>query len=92
MDTWVWIVIAVVVALVVLGALFVVPRWRERSLEAKRTEASALRDRARIRVEKAEQREALAEEQAQEARRHREAAEATVQRADEVDPEVKDDD
>ena len=88
MDTWIWIVIAVVLALVVLGALFVVPRWRERSLEQKRTEASALRDRARVRVEKAEQREALAQEQAQEARRHREAAEATAQRADEVDPDA----
>jgi len=91
MDTWVWILIAVVAALVVLGALFVVPRWRARSLEQKRTEASSLRDRARIRAEKAEQREALAEEQAQEARRHREAAEATAQRADEIDPDKDDD-
>jgi F0F1-type ATP synthase membrane subunit b/b' len=88
MDTWVWIVIAVVLALVVLGALLVVPRMRERGLEEKRTEASALRDRARMRAEKAEQREALAEEQAQEARREREAADATAQRADEVDPDV----
>jgi FtsZ-interacting cell division protein ZipA len=88
MDTWVWIVIAVVVGLVILGALFVLPRWRERSLEQKRTEAATLRDRARVRVEKAEQREALAEEQAREARQHREAAEATAQRADEVDPDV----
>jgi FtsZ-interacting cell division protein ZipA len=91
MDTWVWIVIAVVVGLVILGALFVLPRWRERSLEQKRTEAATLRDRARVRAEKAEQREALAEEQAREARQHREAAEATAQRADEVDPDVDED-
>jgi F0F1-type ATP synthase membrane subunit b/b' len=88
MDTWVWIVIAVVVALVILGALFAMMTVRGRRLEDRRTEASALRGRARIREQKAERRQELADEQADEARREREAAEATRQRADDVDPDA----
>ena len=46
MDTWIWIVIAVVAALIVLGLVLVLPRWRENRLEQKRAEAAEREARA----------------------------------------------
>jgi len=89
MDAWVWIVL-ILIAVVVVAGIVALTRGRERRLETKRAEASALRERAEMCSEQAERREAIAEEQAREARREREAAEATVQRADELDPDVED--
>jgi F0F1-type ATP synthase membrane subunit b/b' len=94
MDSWVWIVLAVVAVLVV-GAAFAATQGRQRRLESRREEASTLRDRAEMRSEQAQERAAAAEQRqreadahAEEARREREAAEAAARRADELDPDV----
>jgi hypothetical protein len=89
MDTSAWIILAVVVALVVVGAAFALTRGRSRRVESRREEAGVLRERAQVRAAQAERNEAVAEEKALEARREREAAEATARRADDVDPDVE---
>jgi Tfp pilus assembly protein PilO len=88
MDTWLIIVI-IVVAVVVLALLaWAVTRGRQRRLEGKRVEATELRQEAQSRVQRADERQALAEEQAERARRERAEAESRLERADEVDPDV----
>jgi F0F1-type ATP synthase membrane subunit b/b' len=95
MDAWVWVLIVAAVIFVVLAAV-AVTRGRQRKLDTKRGEAGALRERAEMRSAQAERREAAAEEQTrqaerwmQEAQHEREVAQATAQRADDVDPDVK---
>jgi hypothetical protein len=95
MSAWVWVLI-VIAAIVVLGAVLMGTRGRQRRLEQKRGEAGVLRERSRVRVERAQRQETAAEEQArqaneqkQQAQREREAAESTAQRAEELDPDVK---
>ena len=90
MDTWIWIVIAVV-ALLVLVALFARMRGGgDRKLEKQREEARELRREAQQRMGAAGQKEAAAEQEAELARRQREAAEDAMRRANEVDPDVPD--
>jgi hypothetical protein len=89
-DTWVWIVIAVAV-LVVLVLLFALRgRMGSRRVERKREHADELRHEARQRMGSAGEREATAQQEAERARREREAAEDALRRADEVDPDVPD--
>ena len=88
MDTWLIIVI-IVVAIVVIGVLaWAATRGRQRRLESKRVEAGELRQEAQSRAQRADERQALAEEQAEQARRERVEAESRLERADEVDPDT----
>jgi FtsZ-interacting cell division protein ZipA len=83
------IIILVIGAIVVLlVALFVGRRMRDRRLEGKRVEATELRQEADERARHAAERESLAEEQAERARRERAEAEAQARRADEIDPDA----
>ena len=89
MDTWVWIVIAVVavvaIALIVWGGR----RAKERRLEGKREEAGQLRQEAAQRAQAAQHRESLIAEQEDRLREERAAAEAHARRADELDPDIE---
>ncbi len=88
MSTWVWVLIVVVV-LAVAGVLWVVAnRARGHKIEQRREEAGTLRDRSRVRVQRAEQHEAIAEAQQQHAQHERTAAEEATRRAEEVDPDI----
>ena len=88
MDTWVWIVIIAAAVIVVLLLLWAATRGRQRRLETKRLEAGELRQEAELRARRADERQALAEEQAEAARRERVEAESRLERADQVDPDV----
>jgi flagellar biosynthesis/type III secretory pathway M-ring protein FliF/YscJ len=88
MDTWL-IVVIVIVAVVVLALLaWAATRGRERRIESKRAEAGELRQEAQSRAQRADERQALAEEQAEQARRERLEAESRLERADDVDPDT----
>jgi FtsZ-interacting cell division protein ZipA len=88
MDWWIWLLIILGVLLLV-GIIVVGGRGaRERRLEGKRVEATELRREAQGRAESADQRERFAAEEAERARREREAAETHAARADEIDPDV----
>jgi FtsZ-interacting cell division protein ZipA len=67
MDIWVWILIAVVVLVVIGVALWLAQRRREQMLEEKRHEAAELRETASAQSRRADEREALARETAQQA-------------------------
>jgi flagellar biosynthesis/type III secretory pathway M-ring protein FliF/YscJ len=89
MDDWFWILIVVIAVIVVLGIIWwAVTRGRERRLEAKRTEAAELRNEAGTRMRRSEERQSLAEEQAEAARRERIEAETAAERAADVDPDI----
>jgi FtsZ-interacting cell division protein ZipA len=90
MNTWIWIVIAVGV-LIVLGLLFVSSRKaRERRLDSKRAEASNLRRQAEAKAQHAEHRASVADELSQRTTVERQEARVAARRADEVDPDVDD--
>ena len=94
MDSWIWILIAIV-ALVVLAALLLGGRKArdkrvQQQLEERRTEATGLRDEAQERLREAGEREARAQQEAERARRERAAGEAALQRAEDVDPDSPD--
>lgn len=91
MDTWVWIVIAAV-ALAVLVLLVAVFRRNTgtRQLDKKRAQAGELRQEAQQRMGTAGEREAVATQETERARREREAAGEALRRADDVDPDVPD--
>jgi predicted lipid-binding transport protein (Tim44 family) len=91
MDTWLIILIVVGVLIVLAIAFLASRRARERQLESKRGEAQELRATAEQQTQRAEERAALAEEQAEQARRERVEAEEQLRRADEVDPDVDED-
>lgn len=89
MDSWIWILIVLGVLLLV-GIIIVGGRnARTKRLEGKRVEATELRRDAQQQGEQAEQRESFATEEADRARREREAARERARRADEVDPDVE---
>jgi Tfp pilus assembly protein PilO len=91
MPTWLWIVIAVVVVLLVLALAFLaVRKGREKRVEKKRGEAHELRLEAEDRLAQAGRREAVAEQEAERARRERAAAQDAIVRAEDVDPDVPD--
>lgn len=91
METWVWILIVVAVVLVVLAiAYFAMKKGRERKVEKKREEATSLRQDAEQRLAVSGQREARAQQEAENAARERAAAEENIRRAEDVDPDVPD--
>jgi hypothetical protein len=83
------IIILVIAGIVVLlVALFLGRRARDRKLEGRRVEATQLRQEADQRSQQAAEREREAERQAARAREERTEAEAQAHRADELDPDV----
>ena len=93
MDTWVWIVIAGVAVLGIALAAFVVRQnTGTRRLDKQRAEAGKLRQEAQQRMGTAGRREAAAKQEVEGARRERQAADDALRRADDVDPDVPEDD
>ena len=91
MPTWLWIVIGIAAFVVLVAiALPVGRRARDRRVAQKRTQAQELRDEAQRRLATAGQREAVAQQQTERARRERGAAEEAARRAADVDPDVPD--
>jgi Flp pilus assembly protein TadB len=88
MDVWVWIVIAVAAVLLVGLVIFAGRRARDRRIENKRVEARELRQEAEMRTRRADERELVAQEQAEQAQRERSGAEEAAERARRVDPDV----
>jgi flagellar biosynthesis/type III secretory pathway M-ring protein FliF/YscJ len=87
MATWVWIVIAVGVVLL-LGLLGVAAlRSRTRRLEERREQAQELRREAETRTQQAEEREQIARRHEEEAREARKVAAEVGARADRLDPD-----
>jgi len=87
----IWIVVIVIVALVVLGALAVAGRRRSEQVRGeKREEAQGVRDEARVAARNAEQARLQAEEQAERARSEGEAARELEREAARIDPDVDD--
>jgi len=90
MATWIWIAIAVgaliLVALLALGGR----KASERRVVKKREEARDLRQEAEVRTRRAEEREALAQEQADRAEVERREAAEVGARAAEIDPDTDD--
>jgi flagellar biosynthesis/type III secretory pathway M-ring protein FliF/YscJ len=80
MATWIWIVIAVGAAIVLLALVFGARRGREQRMVQRREKAHELR-------QEAQRREQRAEEHSQQAREERRHAEAVGSRADELDPD-----
>ena len=88
MDWWIWLLI-ILGALIVVGIIVVGGRRAQtQRVEARREEAAGLRQDAQLQARRADERHSLAEEQAERARREREEAEARLERADDVDPDV----
>ena len=87
MATWIWIVIAVGAAIILLALVFGARRGRERRIVQRREKAGELRQESDRRMQRAEERERIAEEHAQQAREERRHADAVGSRADELDPD-----
>jgi flagellar biosynthesis/type III secretory pathway M-ring protein FliF/YscJ len=91
MDTWLWILVGVFAALVVVVvAIGAVQRAGMRRIQERREEGQRLRSESVQRLSEAERLEAFAMQEAQRARRERAAAEEALDRAAEVDPDVPD--
>src|SRR5215213_2623797 len=90
LDTWIWILIVIVVLVVIGIAVFAARRARERQLETKRHEANELRETSAAQARRADEREAMARETAEQARADRQRSEDAAQRAAEVDPDTDD--
>lgn len=86
MATWIWILIAIGV-LVVLG-LVVVGALRGRETKQRREHAQELRQEADTRTQQAVERERVAQEQVQQAKESRRVAAQVGARADQVDPDT----
>jgi uncharacterized protein HemX len=87
MATWVWILIAIGIVLVVAAAFVGVTRGRERRIAQRREKAQELRQEADARTARATERERIVEEQAQQAREERREAAEVGARADKLDPD-----
>jgi flagellar biosynthesis/type III secretory pathway M-ring protein FliF/YscJ len=89
MDAWVWIVI-IVVALIVIAAIawYANRGMRERRLAKRRAEAQDLRQEASAGFGRAQERQAIADEQATRAEKERVAAQQAADRAQRVDPDT----
>jgi hypothetical protein len=87
MATWIWIVIAVGAAIVLLALVFGARRGRERRIVQRREKAHGLREEAQERSRRAEERERIAKEHAQQARDERKQAAEVGARADKIDPD-----
>jgi hypothetical protein len=85
-----WVILLIVAGVVVVLAFLLLGgrRAREGRLESRRAEAGGLRRAAQSQTQRAEERQRVAEEQAEQARRDREAAQARLERADDLDPDV----
>ena len=86
MAIWLWILIAVVVALGVAWLLFRKPLM-ERRVVRRRAIAGELRRQADARSLQAQQHEAVAQREAELAQRQREDAEHALERAERMDPD-----
>jgi FtsZ-interacting cell division protein ZipA len=86
MDAWVWIVIAVVVVLLVVAAIWY-SRNSARRIAKRRAQAQELRQEASAGFGRAQERQALADEQGQRAERERVAAQRAAERAQSIDPD-----
>lgn len=87
-----WIVVLIVIALIVIAGVVIAARKRnEVRLEERRAEAQDHREDAEVTARRAEQARLEAEEQADRARLQQEAADDLRRRADEIDPDVTDD-
>ena len=86
-----WVIVAVVIAVIVLVgiALWAVNHSRkQRQLEEQRLEAAEHREKAELQALRAAERERAANDELQRAERERSAAQAHVERADELDPDL----
>jgi flagellar biosynthesis/type III secretory pathway M-ring protein FliF/YscJ len=90
MDAWVWIVI-IVAAVIVIAAIawFANRNMRERRLAKRRAQAQELRREASAGFGRAQERQALADEQATRAERERVTARRTAERAHRIDPDTE---
>jgi predicted Holliday junction resolvase-like endonuclease len=88
MATWIWIVIGVALAavLIVVAALTLL---RGRIDEKRRAQAHKLRQEAENRARRANEREAVAKDIASQAREERELADSLQERAAKIDPDRK---
>jgi len=89
MGSWLWIVIGIA-ALIALAVVLWAARGSSQRREAmKRVQARELRREADVRQTRATEREAMAKEQSEQAKKERVAAQQASQRADRVDPDTE---
>ena len=88
MTTLIWILIAIAVFVVIVGVAL--RATRERRLDQRRAKAQELRREAEARSVRADEREALAREQAEIASTERAEAEKVGARANVLDPDTDD--
>jgi Flp pilus assembly protein TadB len=90
MDAWVWIVI-IAAAVIVIAAIawYANQRMRERRLAKRRAQAQDLRREAAAGFGRAQERQALADEQVTRAEKERVAAQQTAERAHRIDPDTE---
>ena len=87
MATWTWIIIGIAAAAVVgFVAVYGLGLAGRRRVERRRAEARVLRQEADERTRRAEEREAVAGDIADEARAERERAQKLAERAGKLDP------
>lgn len=86
MALWIWIVIAVIVLLVIAALVWRKPLM-ERRAARRRAIAAQLRQHAEARTTQAHQHDAVAQREAELAKRQREDAEHALHRAERVDPD-----
>lgn len=87
-----WVIVAVVIAVIVLVglALWAINHSRkQRVLEERRVEAADHREKAELQALRAARREQVANDELQRAERERSAAQAHVERADELDSDLE---
>ena len=91
MPTWLWIIIGIAAFVILVAVAFSAVRTtRERRMMRKRTQAQELRGEAQSRLARAGEREAVAQQEMERARRERGAAEEAGQRAADIDPNMPD--
>jgi hypothetical protein len=88
MDAWIWVVVAVA-AVIVIAAIVWSTSMRERRYAKRRAEAQDLRREASAGYGRAQERQALADEQAARAENERVAAHQAAERAARVDPDTE---
>jgi flagellar biosynthesis/type III secretory pathway M-ring protein FliF/YscJ len=86
MPTWSWIIIGIAAALVIVLAVVGTRFLGRRRVERRRAEARVLRQEAEERAHRAEEREALAGDIANQAREERKEADKLARRAGKLDP------
>jgi Tfp pilus assembly protein PilN len=87
MATWIWILIGLGIVVLLAVLAFGGRRTQQRRLGQRRAEAEKLRREATIHDRRADEREAVAREHAEQAQLERKQAAAVSQRAAHVDPD-----